>query len=1013
MRKTTIRLLAVLLALLPLLGVWTGTTSAASSRVAVISELKGTVKVKKAGGTKEFTAFAKMSLNEGDVLSTSKDSYAELQFANGSSQDDRMTVAENSTLTFSKLSDGKGTRTKISMLKGTTWFEVKSIKTAQDEFQLETPTAIMGVRGTKVVTIVDPITGATKTITIAGIVNVQPAGQPGPNPPSILVFPSQQISLFPPVGPAVPYLPNHPSVVQIPSAVSTTPPKIIEKIIQSASEIQEENDKLMQKLRDQLNQGIPNGLATQSGPVNTAEDLNRFLQNFDNLLGNLAKEAINQKKINDDQMRRIIEEANSKINDPAKKLDLDKTKPLDPGSGVDPELEKAKQLELQAKAKYEQEQRQLLENQQRLAALLAKIEADKKAIDEANKKAAKEAADKAAAQLKSQLDETARKAFEDRQKQNNPPTTSSSGGSSSGGGSPGGGTPGGGTPAPASKLATLSISSGTLNFDPISSVRTYSVDVSHEVSSVTISATASSGSTIRINDGAAATNSASAIIPLPNVGAHTVTVKVTEQGKQLTTYTLTVNRGAPGPITLPDGITNWKTTNSAGGDVTWKKIVLPETYEGPENRYSSYVEESITSLFLNMSFIEDVQSVSIYSVNEDTQLFNTQREPEGPAIALTNISLPLDDHELYSRFDIVYKVVSGDEDYQYHAIELIVQKGQSNAEQLTLDNIGIRYGETQILDVQQLSDSEYFALAGTEIAEYGGEIAIVPNFNKDIAMVEVIFNGSVVEYGNFGYEISLEEEDEEEEVGLEEKWFDVTIRVWDLAKEQHGSTDYKLSIWYGETIPTEFLISSFGAADQSDVPVTVASATYDPLNLYAEVAAGTTEVKLKPILALGTEVAKVEYWNDGTPLEVTRASTSDPYIIPFNGVDREVTVQLKSGDRKWQYMVTIITEINPELLNVDMINRTDGYINFLASLSPSGNHFGYTAPYNVYYFTFTPVTSHENVEVLINGESSKEIGLSLEMYPLSEGAKVFTIVVVSPSGKNSNSYTLIVNPYTV
>lgn len=216
-------MLSLLLALLPLLGAWAGTTSAASSRVAVISELKGTVKVKKAGGTKEFTAFAKMSLNEGDVLSTSKDSHAELQFANGSSQDDRMTVAENSTLTFSKLSDGKGTRTKISMLKGTTWFEVKSIKTAQDEFQLETPTAIMGVRGTKVVTIVDPITGATKTITISGIVNVQPPGQPGSNPPSILVYPSQQISLFPPVGPAVPYFPNHPSLVQIPSAVSSTP----------------------------------------------------------------------------------------------------------------------------------------------------------------------------------------------------------------------------------------------------------------------------------------------------------------------------------------------------------------------------------------------------------------------------------------------------------------------------------------------------------------------------------------------------------------------------------------------------------------------------------------------------------------------------------------------------------------------------------------------------------------------------------------------------------------------
>ena len=62
-------MLALLIVIVPLLGVWANESSAASSRVAVIKELKGTVKVKKAGGSKEFTAFAKMSLNEGDVLS--------------------------------------------------------------------------------------------------------------------------------------------------------------------------------------------------------------------------------------------------------------------------------------------------------------------------------------------------------------------------------------------------------------------------------------------------------------------------------------------------------------------------------------------------------------------------------------------------------------------------------------------------------------------------------------------------------------------------------------------------------------------------------------------------------------------------------------------------------------------------------------------------------------------------------------------------------------------------------
>lgn len=68
MRKNLLRLVVFLLAALPLFGAFAEPSSAASSRVAVIKELKGTVKVKKAGGSKEFTAFAKMSLNEGDVL---------------------------------------------------------------------------------------------------------------------------------------------------------------------------------------------------------------------------------------------------------------------------------------------------------------------------------------------------------------------------------------------------------------------------------------------------------------------------------------------------------------------------------------------------------------------------------------------------------------------------------------------------------------------------------------------------------------------------------------------------------------------------------------------------------------------------------------------------------------------------------------------------------------------------------------------------------------------------------
>ncbi|WP_212963381.1 FecR domain-containing protein, partial [Cohnella xylanilytica] len=76
-------------------------------------------------------------------------------------------------------SNKKGSVTKVSMLKGTVWSDVKSIRNKDDEFQLETPTAVMGVRGTHFLSAVDPNTSATNLTVFAGVVraNVPQAGQ--------------------------------------------------------------------------------------------------------------------------------------------------------------------------------------------------------------------------------------------------------------------------------------------------------------------------------------------------------------------------------------------------------------------------------------------------------------------------------------------------------------------------------------------------------------------------------------------------------------------------------------------------------------------------------------------------------------------------------------------------------------------------------------------------------------------------------------------------------------------
>src|SRR5690606_38493222 len=95
-----------------------GSADAATSRVAIISKLEGTVEVQKSGGKKKLKGFKNMSLNEGDVVSTGSKSSVELKFSNGTSTDDTLVLESNTTVTFSKLSNRNGTVTKVKMKNG-------------------------------------------------------------------------------------------------------------------------------------------------------------------------------------------------------------------------------------------------------------------------------------------------------------------------------------------------------------------------------------------------------------------------------------------------------------------------------------------------------------------------------------------------------------------------------------------------------------------------------------------------------------------------------------------------------------------------------------------------------------------------------------------------------------------------------------------------------------------------------------------------------------------------------
>jgi len=426
LRRGFLHLMAFLLAFAPFMGSFANEADAATSRVAIIQSLSGTVEVQKSGGNKKFQAFAKMSLNEGDILSTGANSSAVLQFGNGNSADDKMTVSANTKLTFSKLSDRGGTRTKVSMFNGSAWVDVKSISSKNDEFTLETPTAIMGVRGTHLFAIVDPLTGATRLAVAAGVVNAQlPNGnsidvKPGDN---ALILNNEEDSGEIIIAPA-----------DLDALMAQSTPDIVQAIIEASALIAQEN---LEKLDDYFAQ---EDLADS--------ELGRLKSNVENLLGAIVDAAVRTGKITQDRVNELIEEARQQS---GVEIDLSKKE----RTLTEEELrrqEALKQREAEAvaaaQAKREEKEAALKELEAERAAIEARrqqAEAEKQRLLEEKRQRAKEA-------YESQLSELEKQRFEEAQQQLEQqngaiPSTSPAGGGGGGGG-------GGSSPSPSSSSGT-------------------------------------------------------------------------------------------------------------------------------------------------------------------------------------------------------------------------------------------------------------------------------------------------------------------------------------------------------------------------------------------------------------------------------------------------------------------------------------------------------------------------------------------------------------------------------
>jgi len=488
-----------------------------------------------------------MSLNEGDVLAVGSGGSAVLQFANGTSEDDKMTVASNAKLTFSKLSNKKGTTTKVSMWSGSAWVDVKSITNKEDQFTLETPTAVMGVRGTHLLVTVNPNTGATNLMVAAGVVQTTSTGGGGQ---SQNVYPTQNalITKDGADGSDVTIAP-----ADLEALMQQGDAEIVKAIIQGAKDITEENEQYVQRYE---NGEVP----TEIGGTNA--DLERFKNNTQNLLGALVTKAVETGLISQDRMNQLIDEAS---NQTGFKVDVTKS------SLQLTEAEKAKQeaqrkkeeavakLEAERKAKEEAERKKLED-------MIRKLEEERKAKEKAAQEAAEAKKKEAQEKYESQLSEAEKnrlraeankrqeeiKAAQSSASPSSTPTPSPSSGSSSGSGP---------VLSNNANLSGLTVSLPYFSENLIAfngSETTYTINVSNTTGTLVVKPTLEqSNASVEVKGQPLIGGEASVALLSSGTSAGTTTtipVVVTAQnGTTKKTYTLIVNREASlltDPITI-------------------------------------------------------------------------------------------------------------------------------------------------------------------------------------------------------------------------------------------------------------------------------------------------------------------------------------------------------------------------------------------------------------------------------------------------------------------------------
>lgn len=116
---------------------------AAKAQVATLTSVKGSIAVKTAGETTWKNGYEKMAVGQGDTIKTGANSSAIVKFNDGS-----MTkVGPIAVLVINKMPAVGGGGTSLNVDSGKAWSRVRK-QDSKSSFDVKTPTAIAGVRGT-------------------------------------------------------------------------------------------------------------------------------------------------------------------------------------------------------------------------------------------------------------------------------------------------------------------------------------------------------------------------------------------------------------------------------------------------------------------------------------------------------------------------------------------------------------------------------------------------------------------------------------------------------------------------------------------------------------------------------------------------------------------------------------------------------------------------------------------------------------------------------------------------